>query len=603
MDQISLIDIIAALPSVISKAPRASKALPVLNRNNKHLSLGKIIEQAAHKHPNNIFIRFEGKTITYKAFNDYSNKFANYLIMQGVSKGDVVSLLFDNRPEFLIAAVAVVKTGAIASLLNPSQRGQVLLHSINLVKTKAILVGEELTEHFNEVRDETQIDSQLCYFVADQDLRSEFKPCPDGFVDIAKESNGFTHKVPKQLEQVHRFDSCFYIYTSGTTGMPKASVTNHERWLSAYAGLGHALVQLNEKDVFYCALPFYHATAMLVCWGSIIAGGSSFVLKRKFSVSEFWTDVKKHNVTAFGYVGELCRYLLNQEPSPQDKEHNIRLVLGNGLRPSAWKAFKERFGIKRVIEFYAASEGNVGFVNIFNLDNTIGMGSHNLAVVKFDKEEEKPLLNEDGYMIKVDKGEAGLLLGKISSVTPFPGYTDKNQTQKAIFNDVFEQGDQWFNTGDMVRGIGWHHYQFVDRLGDTFRWKGENVSTTELENICMQFPGIEDCTAYGVQIPETNGRAGMICISTQQQKPDLDELLTYFKLNLPSYAIPRFIRFKTTLETTGTFKHKKSELKEDAFQINRVNDPLYVMLPPENSSYVELNHSIYDSIINADYPF
>lgn len=603
MDQIKLVDIIASLPSLIVKAPRASKALPILNRSNKFLSLGKILEQTAQEHPNNVFIRFEGITITYKAFNDYSNKFANYLIMQGIQKGDVVSLLFDNRPEFLIAAVAVVKTGAIASLLNPSQRGQVLLHSINLVKTKAILVGEELIPIFNEVRKETKIGNNYCYFVADQDLRNDFKICPEDFTDIAKEANSVSHKVPKQLDQVHRFDSCFYIYTSGTTGMPKASVTNHERWISAYAGLGHALVQLNEKDVFYCALPFYHATAMLVCWGSIIAGASSLVLKRKFSVSEFWRDVKTHQVTAFGYVGELCRYLLNQEPSPEDKNHNIRLVLGNGLRPSAWKAFKQRFGIKRVIEFYAASEGNVGFINLFNLDNTIGLGSHNLAVVKYAKEEDLPIRNDKGFMIKVDKHEAGLLLGKISSVTPFPGYTDKNQTQKAIFNNVFEEGDEWFNTGDMVRNIGWRHYQFVDRLGDTFRWKGENVSTTELENICMQFPGVEDCTAYGVEIPETNGRAGMVCISTQEQNLNLDDLLAYFKSNLPAYAIPRFIRFKSILETTGTFKHKKSELKEDAFQINRTSDPLYVMLPPDNSSYLQLTHSIHDSIMNGDYPF
>jgi citronellyl-CoA synthetase len=603
MDQISLSDIIKSLPPLIARAPRASKAIPILNRSNKYISLGTVIEESAKKYPKNTFIHFEDKKISYKAFNDYSNKLANYLSKQGIKKGDVVSLLFENRPEFLISAVAVVKTGAVAALLNPSQRGQVLLHSINLVKSKAIIVGEELVEAFDEVRGETPITATQCYFLADQDLRSNFKNCPRSYVDIAQESHSYSDKSPAQLRNVHRFDSCFYIYTSGTTGMPKASITNHERWLAAHAGLGHALVQLNEKDVFYCALPFYHATAMLVCWGTIIAGGSSFVLKRKFSVSEFWQDVSDYKVTAFGYVGELCRYLLNQEPSEKDKQHNIRLILGNGLRPSAWEAFKQRFNIERIIEFYGASEGNVVFINLFNLNNTIGLGSHNAVVVKYDKELEKPIKDKNGFMQKVDKGEAGLLIGKISKFTPFTGYTDKNQTQKATFKDVFEKGDQWFNTGDLVKNIGWHHYQFVDRLGDTFRWKGENVSTTELENICMQFEAIEDCIAYGVEIPETNGRIGMLTLCAEEEGFPFDDFLAYLKKNLPVYALPYFLRFKSSLDTTGTFKHKKSDLKDEAYHLGKVSDPLYVLLPSESDKYQRLEEDSYASIINHDYRF
>jgi citronellyl-CoA synthetase len=604
VDRIHFSDIVKSLPQLLKQAPRAIKALHYLNIENKLLSLGLIFEQSAKKHPYNTFIHFEGRKISYKEFNDYSNKIANYLKKQNIQKGDVVSLLFENRPEFLICAVAVVKLGAIASLLNPSQRGQILLHSIQLVKSKAIIVGEELIPAFEEIRNESNINSEHFYYVADQCFHEQFKTAPTGYLDIPKESHSFPIKTPSETKHVHKQDSCFYIYTSGTTGMPKASITNHERWVAAYAGIGHGIVQLKSDDVFYCPLPFYHATAMLVCLGSIIAGGSSLVLKRKFSASEFWLDVKKYKVTAFGYVGELCRYLLNQAASPHDHQHNIRLIVGNGLRPSSWKAFKKRFGIKRVIEFYAASEGNVGFINLFNLDNTIGLGSHNTALVKYDRVKAEPIKNENGYFSKVKKGEAGLLIGQINNLTPFPGYTDKNQNKKAVFTDVFVDGDQWFNTSDLVRNIGWHHYQFVDRVGDTFRWKGENVSTTEVENVCMQFNDIADCIVYGVEIPETNGRVGMLSITTRQNyKLDLSALLTYLTKHLPNYAIPRFVRIKKELETTGTFKHIKADLRSESFHIETVKEPLYVLLPDKNNEYEKLTRSIYDAILNDQYRF
>ncbi len=606
-DHISLLDIAKAIPSLAARGPRALRAIKTLNRNNKFLSLGSVIENAAASHPNKTFIHFEQRRISYKEFNDRSNKIAHYLDKQGIRKGEVVSLLFDNRPEFLICAVAVVKLGAIASLLNPSQKGQVLLHSVNLVKSKAIIVGEELIDSYEGIRSESLVEDAHHYFVADQALSAEFLGDKEGFSDLIEASHPFAHKRLNQLDKVHRKDSCFYIYTSGTTGMPKASITNHDRWLAAYAGLGHGIVQLKSDDTFYCPLPFYHATAMLVCWGSIIAGRSALLLKRKFSASEFWDDVEKYDVTAFGYVGELCRYLLNQEPSAKDQQHKIRVAVGNGLRPSSWKAFKERFGVQRIVEFYAASEGNVGFINLFNLDNTIGIGSHNLALVKYDKENEQVIRNNEGFLEKVEPGEAGLLLGKIDDITPFPGYTDKNQTKKTIISDVFVKGDQWFNTGDLVKNIGFRHYQFVDRLGDTFRWKGENVSTTELENIAMKHAHIEDCIAYGVEIPETNGRAGMISIqlseSVSADEFDPNSLLDYFVQNLPSYAVPRFIRLKNSLETTGTFKHKKSDLKNEAFDIELVKDKLFALLPVTEQKYYPIDEAVHTKILNGFYQF
>lgn len=599
-----LFGILKSIPLLILRTPRAMQALPSLNPGNEFISLGKIIAWHARQHPNNVFIYFEGRKITYKEFNDFSNKSAHYLAQQGIRKGDVVALLMENRPEFLMYAVAIVKLGAVAALLNASQKGQVLTHSINLVKAKALIVGEELVTTYREISAQLTVDSEYHYFVANQNLHLGFGATPQGLINLPEESETQPNSNPPQTAQVHRKDSCFYIYTSGTTGMPKASITNHDRWVSAHAGLGHAIVQLKPEDVFYCPLPFYHATALLVCWGSIIAGSSSLLLKRRFSASEFWKDVRQYKVTAFGYVGELCRYLLNQPASPDDTNHNIRLIVGNGLRPSVWKEFKNRFGIKRVIEFYGASEGNAIFINLFNLDNTIGMGGSNIAVVKYDKENEVPVRNAEGKLEKVNQGEAGLLLGKVTRITPFIGYTDKNQSKKALIENAFKSGDQWFNTGDMVRNIGFHHYQFVDRLGDTFRWKGENVSTTELENICLQFGGVQDCIAFGVEIPETNGKAGMISLSLLEPDGfDLTAFLEFLNKNLPAYAVPRFIRLKQDVDTTETFKYKKSDLKEQAYNLDKVKDPLYVLLPSQHTQYTLLNQEIHERIVQGEYRF
>ena len=604
LDRISLQGILKSLPVLLLRAPRAVKAIPILNPRNEFLSLGKIIAHKARHYPNNVFIYFEGRKITYKEFNDYSNKSAHFLAQQGIRKGDVVALLMDNRPEFLIYAVAIVKLGAIAALLNASQKGQVLTHSINLVKAKSLIVGEELLGIYQEVSELLVVDAEQRYFVSNQNLHEDFGKAPQGLINLPEQAESFPNNNPPQTSQVHRKDSCFYIYTSGTTGMPKASITNHERWLAAHAGLGHAIVQLKPEDIFYCPLPFYHATAMLVCWGTIIAGASSLVLKRKFSASEFWKDVQQYKVTAFGYIGELCRYLLNQPLSAHDQNHSVRLIMGNGLRPSLWKEFKNRFGIKRVIEFYGASEGNAVFINLFNMDNTIGIGGTNLALVKYDKESELPLRDASGKLQKVNKGEAGLLLGKVTAITPFAGYTDKNQSKKALIENAFKAGDQWFNTGDLVRNIGYHHFQFVDRLGDTFRWKGENVSTTELENICLQFQGIQDCVAYGVEIPETNGKAGMLSVSLLEKNHlDFISFLDFLNKNLPAYAIPRFIRLKQEVDTTETFKYKKADLKEQAYHLEKVKDPLFVLLPDGKQQYSKLTPEIYASIVQGEYRF
>ena len=338
---------------------------------------------------------------------------------------------------------------------------------------------------------------------------------------------------------------------------------------------------------------------------SVIAPAGGLAIARKFSASRLWDDIRKHNCTAFGYVGELCRYLHEQPEKPGDGDNPVHTIVGNGLRPSIWKAFKRRFGIRRVAEFYTASESNVAFTNVFNFDNTVGFSPVSYAIVKYDKEADEPVRDDKGFMIKVGKGESGLMLGEITDKTPFDGYTDKDKTEKAIFRDVFKKGDAWFNTGDMMRDIGFRHAQFVDRLGDTFRWKGENVSTTEVEQILDGFEQIVESVVYGVEIPGTNGRAGMaeLRLDRPHEEVDWPALCAYLKRELPPYAIPVFLRITDHgVETTGTFKHQKNKLKEEKYDLNQHNDPVYVLLPGE-SCYQRLTPEMQADIEAGRYRF
>ena len=398
-------------------------------------------------------------------------------------------------------------------------------------------------------------------------------------------------------------DPCFLIYTSGTTGLPKASIMSHGKWIKAYGGFGHSGLTLNNQDVLYLTLPCYHNNAVTVCWSAALAGGAAIALRRKFSASAFWADVQRYQATCFGYIGELCRYLLNQPETAAEKNNSLRCMIGNGLRPSIWAEFKARFGVEQITEFYASSEGNIGFTNVFNFDNTVGFSPATYAIVRYDLENDQAVRGKKGFLEKAKKGEAGLLISEISAKWPFDGYTDPAKSEAAILRNVFKKGDAWFNTGDLMRDIGCKHAQFVDRLGDTFRWKGENVSTTEVENVLGAFPGVEDAVVYGVEIPGTNGRCGMAALRLSEGQPlDGAALAAHLDAELPVYAAPLFIRLLGEVETTGTFKYKKADLKQAAYDPTRVQEPLWVRLPGE-SCFTLLDHALFSAISQQAYRF
>ncbi|KJZ42190.1 long-chain-acyl-CoA synthetase [Pseudomonas fluorescens] len=588
------------LPSIAKAIPRVVKGMKAANVKDptQPCGLGWSFEQATLRNPDGPALLQGEVALTYFQVNQWANRIAHHLIAQGIRKGDVVAVFIENRPELLVTILAVAKVGAISALLNTSQTRDTLAHSLNLVAPAAIIVGEELVPAFSAVRERVSIDAARTWFVADRDTFSHPGIAPDGFINLMTVSADSSSANPASSQQVFFDDPCFYIYTSGTTGLPKAGVFKHGRWMRSSASFGLIALDMRPEDVVYCTLPLYHATGLCVCWGSAISGASGFAIRRKFSASQFWNDVRKYRATTLGYVGELCRYLVDQPPSAADNKHSVTKMIGNGLRPGAWGEFKTRFGVNHICELYAASDGNIGFTNILNFDNTVGFSLMSWELAAYDHDSGAPIRDAQGFMRKVAKGEQGLLLAKIDDKAPLDGYTDPQKTEKVVLHDVFEKGDRYFNTGDLLRNIGFGHAQFVDRLGDTFRWKGENVSTTEVENILLQHPNISEAVAYGVEIRNTNGRAGMAAITPAESLATLDfsELLAFAREQMPAYAVPLFLRVKVKMETTGTFKYQKTRLKDEAFDPGKTgDDPIYAWLPG-TQTYVQVTPQLLADI-------
>lgn len=574
------------LPKLKRAGPLArGVGLFALSRVRDHISIGCMIERHARRHPDRVFLQFEDRTYTYHQFNQAANRYAQVLKKSGLRAGDTVAVLMDNRPENLIAVVAVAKLGAAAAMCNTKQRGGVLAHSVNTVEPAAAIVGEELCEVFDEVRRDTGFgDGDRVWCVGDGGRPATSSAYRDLDAEAASQSAG----NPSDTALVERSRPCFYIFTSGTTGLPKASVMSHTRWLRGGAGVGLGGAGLRSGDIFYCPLPLYHNNALTLAFSSVLCAGATLALARKFSVSGFWDDVRHHKATVFCYIGELCRYLLDQPESPRDRDHHVRTVVGNGLRPDIWDAFKERFGIEEICEFYGASEGNLVFVNGFNLDRTAGFCPFGFAVVEYDPETEAPVTDENGHMRRVEKGGVGLLLTKVTKMAPFEGYTDDAASEKKLHRDVFKKGDCWFDTGDLVRDQGMRHIAFVDRLGDTFRWKGENVATTEVENALNAHPQVAESVVYGVEVPGHDGRAGMAAITLEEGVNEVDwaDLARHLKKELPAYAVPVFIRQRPEQAVTGTFKYRKVELKKEGYRPE--GDTAVYVLPAGEDAYREL---------------
>jgi fatty-acyl-CoA synthase len=406
---------------------------------------------------------------------------------------------------------------------------------------------------------------------------------------------------PPSASAVLAKDTAFYIFTSGTTGHPKASVMTHKRWLAALAAFGGLGLRLKGSDTLYSCLPLYHNNALTVAVGSVINAGGTLALGKSFSASRFWDEVIASDATAFIYIGEICRYLLNQPEKPTDRAHKVRLIAGNGLRPEIWDEFTSRFNIARVCEFYAASEGNTAFINMFNVPKSAGCAPMPAAYVQYDTDTGAPLRGADGRVQRVPTGEPGLLLSPVTRLQPFDGYTDPSASEKKLVRNAFRDGDCWFNTGDVMSPQGMGHAAFVDRLGDTFRWKGENVATTEVERALASNKAIEECTVFGVEIPRTGGRAGMAAVKLREGSEfDGKAIGQTVYQELPAYAMPLFVRLVDSMEHTTTFKSRKVDLREQAYGAD-VEDPLYV-LAGRDEGYVPFYADYPDDVAGGTRP-
>ncbi len=556
---VGLLDIATRVPGVLADVPVMVRGVltGLLARPTSKTSIGKVFQDRAARFGDRVFVRFGEQQLTYREANATANRYAAVLASRGVGRGDVVGIMLRNSPNAVLMMLAVVKCGAVAGMLNYHQRGDVLAHSLGLLDAKVLVVESDLIDAIDE-----------CGGAGIAPMTIE---------EMERLSATAPTTNPAAASAVLAKDTAFYIFTSGTTGHPKASVMTHRRWLSALAAFGGLGLRLKGSDTLYSCLPLYHNNALTVAVGSVINSGATLALGKSFSASRFWDEVIAAEATAFIYIGEVCRYLLNQPAKPTDRAHQVRVIAGNGLRPEIWDEFTGRFGIERVCEFYAASEGNTAFINIFNVPRSTGIAPMPLAYVQYDPDTGEPLRGEDGRVQRVPAGEPGLLLSPVNRLQPFDGYTDPSASEKKLVRNAFREGDCWFNTGDVMSPQGMGHAAFVDRLGDTFRWKGENVATTQVERALAADKSVEECAVFGVELPRTGGRAGMAAVKLRDDVEFDGKALAHTVYDqLPAYALPLFIRVVDSMEHTTTFKSRKVDLREQAYGPG-VEDPLYVL--------------------------
>lgn len=572
-------------------------------------SIGAALARNAQLHGDRPALLCEGETLTWAAFDTRANRVAARLADVGIRHGDCVALMMENRAEFLVCLLGIAKLGAVAGLINTQQRGRVLVHSLSIVQTRALVIGTECMAAIDEVhRELRELDIGGRQFIVADPAIATTGAAQDEHLPAWGEALDSTnpalpaHARP-ETDAVTLRDACFYIFTSGTTGLPKAAIFGNARFFNGGYAFGRICLNVRAKDRIYVCLPLFHATALTTGLASAMLSGCSISLRRKFSASAFFDDIRRDGCTAFVYIGELCRYLMAQPPRADDAQQPATRCVGNGLRPDIWLSFKRRFGIAAIHEFYGASEGNNVFVNAFNKDETIGFSPLPYQLVRYDVEREEIVRGPDGMCVPVARGEPGLLVNEISADAHFEGYTNKAANESKMVRDVRRKGDQFFNTGDLLREVpvgfafGQRHTQFVDRLGDTFRWRGENCSTNEIAEVLQRFPAIELANVYGVQIPGTEGRAGMAALNLVDGRTAADvdwaALSAHVRGELASYARPVFLRVQAVAETTTTFKLVKSALKAQAYHPAQTDgDPLYVLLPGEDS---------YRPMTDADY--
>ncbi|EDW73706.2 uncharacterized protein Dwil_GK19548 [Drosophila willistoni] len=599
--------------------PRDTKALIsyirvlifVKRQERKNLNIGDIFESNVARHPDKLAIVSETQQWTFRQVNEHANRVANVFHSHGYKKGDVVGLLLENRPEFVATWLGLSKIGVITPLINTNLRGPSLQHSIKVGQCTALIYGATFRSAVMDIAKDLPAHVGLYQFNDEGSTVASTEGLSQG---LAQQLNGLLDgaakdKVSAGANRADHHDKLVYIYTSGTTGLPKAAVITHSRYFFIAAGIHYAL-GFRDKDVFYTPLPLYHTAGGVMSMGQALLFGSTVVIRRKFSASGYFADCARFNCTIAQYIGEMARYILATPAASHDRKHLIRMVFGNGLRPQIWPQFVERFGIKQVGEFYGATEGNA---NIMNNDSTVGAIGfvsrilpqiYPISIIRADPHTGEPLRNKKGFCELCEPDEPGVFIGKIVKGNPcraFLGYVDTKASSKKVVRDVFSKGDMAFISGDLLVSDEKGYLYFKDRTGDTFRWKGENVSTSEVEAQLSNLAAYKDVICYGVAIPHTEGKAGMAAIYDPAREVQLDTLSVEITKVLPSYARPQFLRFLRKIDLTGTFKLRKVELQQQGYDPATIEDELYYA--KSDGSYAPLTPTVYDSIQRSEVRF
>ncbi|MBP9234991.1 MAG: long-chain-acyl-CoA synthetase [Hyphomonadaceae bacterium] len=556
------------------------------------------IEDAVDDHDDRLFISFEGRDISYADFDKRANQFAHWGRAAGLRKGDCVALFMENRPDYIAFWAGMSKIAVKVALINYNLTGPGLSHCVKITNARAIVMNPELAPQFESARDQTPLD--LGAFV--------LGGAAAGMTQIdAGVDKAWTERPNKSVRAgVKGGEVALYIYTSGTTGLPKAAKISHVRARGLMRVFKDA-TEAHANDRILLTLPLYHATGGMCGVGTALNAGACIILRRKFSASHFWQEAIDNNATMLVYIGELGRYLMNQPASALEKKHKIKKGFGNGLRADVWAQFVERTGISHLVEFYGSTEGNVNF---FNLDGKIGAVGRiprllrarlPARILKFDVETEEPVRGPDGLCIEAAPDEPGEAVGPITHEPRqrFDGYNDEAQSKKKLLRDVFVKGDLWFRTGDLMKMDADGYVYFVDRVGDTFRWKGENVSTSEVEIAASSMTGVKHAIVYGVSVPGHDGRAGMAAL-TPRDGIDLVGLYSHLAAQLPAYARPVFLRLQGEVETTGTLKYRKVDLVDEGFDPSKTTDPLYVF-DLDKGAYAPIDTPMFAKIVSGVY--
>ena len=578
---------------------RALKATMPIGRNRTRVFPHVVAELAERHGPRTALISMR-ETFTYAELNGRANAYARWARANGVAKGDTVALLMGNRPEYLAVWIGITRIGGAVALLNTNLRGAALAYNVSIVEPKLAVVGAEHEEAYASA--EPFLSCARKPAAWRHGAGAEDWPRLDEAIEAQSQA-----AIPRdELPEITIEDRALYIYTSGTTGMPKAANINHYRLMAITHGF-YGAIGVRSTDRMYDCLPMYHTAGGVIAAGAPLLAGASVVIREKFQASRFWDDVVETQSTLAQYIGELCRYLIHSPECEAEKRHGLRVICGNGLRPDVWPEFQRRFRIPKILEWYAATEGNVALFNFDGTPGSIGRiawymkRKFPVKVVRFDVDAGEPVRGPDGFCVECGPDEVGEAIGLILNdpakpSARFEGYADPEASKRKVLENAFETGDRWFRTGDLMRRDARGYFYFVDRIGDTFRWRGENVATSEVSETISVFPGVKDVTVYGVSVPGYDGKAGMAQIIPADDGLDLEALHAHVETNLPGFARPAFLRLGRELDVTGTFKPRKMDLVREGADPRAVPDPVFVAHPVERR-YAPMTAELWDDVV------